>query len=51
MMLIYSEKAAKFLIISSIDLSYVVPIKSTAEILQNFVDFSEYTNFMYVWFV
>ena len=26
-------------------LSYVVPVKSTVEILQNFVTFSEYMNF------
>ena len=30
-----------------IDLSYVVPVKSTVEILQNFVVFSEYMNFNY----
>ena len=43
---IYSEKATKFCEISTIDLSYVVPVKSTAvEILQNFVAFSEYMNF------
>ena len=29
-----------------LDLSYVVPVKSTVEILQNFVAFSEYTNFI-----
>ena len=33
---IYSEKATKFYEISTIDLSYVVPVKSTVEILQNF---------------
>ena len=27
------------------DLSYLVPVKSTVEILQNFVAFSEYMNF------
>ena len=32
--------------ISTIDLSYVVPVKSTVEISQNFVAFSEYMNFM-----
>ena len=43
---IYSEKATKFCEISTIDLSYVVLVKSTAvEILQNFVAFSEYMNF------
>ena len=31
--------------ISTVDLSYVVPVKSTVEILQNFVAFSEYMNF------
>ena len=42
---IYSEKATKFCKISTVDLSYVVPVKSTVEILQNFVEFSEYMNF------
>ena len=41
---IYSEKATKFCEISTVDLSYVVPVKSTVEISQNFV--SEYMNFM-----
>ena len=36
---IYSEKATKFCEISTLDLSYVV--KSTVEISQNFVAFSE----------
>ena len=36
----YSEKATKFFEISTIDLSYVVPVKSTVEISQNFVAFS-----------
>ena len=31
--------------ISSVDLSYVVKVKSTVEISQNFVAFSEYMNF------
>ena len=31
--------------ISTVDLSYVVPVKSTVEILQTFVAFSEYMNF------
>ena len=31
--------------ISTVDLSYVVPVKSTEEISQNFVAFSEYMNF------
>ena len=41
----YSEKATKFCEISIVDLSYVVTVKSTVEILQNFVAFSEYMNF------
>ena len=31
--------------ITTLDLSYVVPVKSTVEISQNFVAFSEYMNF------
>ena len=47
---IYSEKATKFCEISTVDLSYVVMVKSTVEISQNFEAFSEYMNFMYeVW--
>ena len=42
---IYSEKATKFCKISTVYLSYVVPVKSMLEILQNFVAFSEYMNF------
>ena len=42
---IYSEKATKFCEISTVDLSYVVTVKSTMEISQNFVAFSEYMNF------
>ena len=42
---IYSEKATKFYKISTLLLSYVVPVKSKLEILQNFVAFSEYINF------
>ena len=42
---IYSEKATKFCEISTLLLSYVVPVKSNVEILQNFVAFSEYINF------
>ena len=41
----YSEKAIKFCKTSTVDLSYVVSVKSTVEILQNFVAFSEYMNF------
>ena len=43
----YSEKATKFCEISTVDLSNVVPVKSTVEILQNFLAFSEYMNFTY----
>ena len=42
---IYSEKATKFCKISTVDLSYVVTVKSMVEISQNFVAFSEYMNF------
>ena len=42
---IYSEKATKFCEISTLLLSYVVPVKSKVEISQNFVAFSEYINF------
>ena len=41
----YSEKATNFWEISTVDLSYVITVKSTVEILQNFVAFSEYMNF------
>ena len=41
---IYSEKATNFCKISSVHLSYVVTVKSTVEISQNFVAFSEYMN-------
>ena len=43
----YSEKVAKFCVITTVDLSYVVPVKSTVEISQNYVAFSEYMKFMY----
>ena len=42
---IYSEKATNFCQISTVYLSYVVTVKSTVEISQNFVAFSEYMNF------
>ena len=42
---IYSEKATNFCEISTVDLSYVVTVKSTVEISQNYVAFSEYINF------
>ena len=44
---IYSEKATQFCKISTLLLSYVVPVKSKVEISQNFVAFSEYMNFTY----
>ena len=44
---IYSEKARMFCEISTVDLSYLVPVKPTVEILQSFVTFSEYMNFIY----
>ena len=42
---IYPEKATNFCEISTVDLSYVVTVKSPVEISQNFVAFSEYMNF------
>ena len=42
---IYSEKATNFYIIFNVDLSYVVTVKSSVEISQNFVAFSEGMNF------
>ena len=44
---IYSEKPTQFCEISIVDLSYVVTVKSTVEISQNFVAFSEYMNFKF----
>ena len=41
---IYSEKGTNFCKVSTVDLSYVVTVKSTVELLQNFVAFSEYMN-------
>ena len=43
---IYFEKATKFCEIFPFLLSYVVPVKSKEKISQNFVAFSEYTNFI-----
>ena len=43
---IYSEKAKMFCEISTIDLYYVVAVKSTVDILQTCVAFSEYMNFI-----
>ena len=42
---IYSEKATNLCKISTVDLSYVITVKFTLEISQNFVAFSEYMNF------
>ena len=44
---IHSEKATKFCKIFTLLLSYVVPVKSKVKILQNFVAFSEYMNFIF----
>ena len=43
---IYSEKATIFSEISTVDLSYVVTVKSIVEISQNYVAFLEYMNFI-----
>ena len=40
----YSEKATKLCKISTVDLSYVVPVKSLVEISKKSVAFSEYMN-------
>ena len=42
---IYSEKATKFCEISTLFLSYAVPVKSKVEIPQICVAFSEYMSF------
>ena len=42
---LYSEKDTNFCEISTVDLSYIVTVKCTVQILQNFVAFSEYLNF------
>ena len=44
---IYSEKATQFCKISTVDLSYVVTVKSMVEISQNCVAFSKYMNFTF----
>ena len=44
--LIYSEEAKIFCEIFTLLLSYEVAVKSKVEISQNFVDFSEYMNFI-----
>ena len=41
---IYSDKATKFCEISTLLLTYVVPVKSKVEISQNLVAFSENMN-------
>ena len=46
--LIYSEKATNFGKVSTVDLSYLVMVKSRIEISQNFLAFSEYMNFTYI---
>ena len=43
---IYSEKATNFCEISTLDLTYLVTVKSKVEISQNFVAFSEHMNFI-----
>ena len=43
---IYSEKATNVCEISTKDLSYLVTVKSTEEISQNFVAISDYMNFI-----
>ena len=48
---ICSEKATNFCKISTVDLSYVVMVKSTVKISQNFVVFSEFMNFEVHWFI
>ena len=45
---IYSEKATNFSEISTIDLSYLMTVKSAVEISQNFVSFSEYLYDLYL---
>ena len=44
--IIYSEKVTKFCEIFTLLLSYGVPVKSKMKILQDFVAFSEYMNFI-----
>ena len=46
---LYSEKATKFCEISTVDLSYAKPVKSTVEIFRNCVSLSEYMNFTHNW--
>ena len=44
----YSEKVAFFCEISTVYLTYLVMVKSTVEISQNVLAFSEYMNFIAV---
>ena len=48
---IYSEKATKFWEISTLLLSYLVPVRIKMEMFQNFVAFSEYMNFRMLFFL
>ena len=48
---IYSERATKVCETSTVGLSFVVPVKSTVEIFQNFVALSEYMNFTFTSFL
>ena len=48
---IYSWKTTKFCEISTLLLSFVVPVESKVVILQNFVAFSEYMNFTSHFFI
>ena len=48
MKFIDSEKATNVGEISTVDLSYVVTVKSMVEISQKFVAFSEYMNFTFL---
>ena len=45
---IYSEKATKFWEIFTLLLSYVGPVKIKVKISHNFVAFSEYMNFIFI---
>ena len=44
----YFEKATKFWKISTLLLSYVVPVKSKVKISQNFAAFSEYMILLFI---
>ena len=47
---IFSEKATNFCKTPTVDLSYVVKVKSKVEILKFFLAFSEFMNFIYLTF-